>query len=278
LKSNPSGDALPPDFAAAVACATDRLGRLASRIVFLPRTGSTNDVASGLVMSGVDEGVVVVADSQTAGRGRRGHVWLSPPGSGLYVSVVLTPARATDPERATRLITLAAGVALAEGIEAVTACRVDLKWPNDLYIERRKLGGILAEGATSGTGISKSRVEAVVLGYGINVGSTRFPSDLAPRATSLEAELGRPVDRARVFAETLAALARRYDDLLACRFDAILDEWRARAPGGRGARVSWTTASGTQIGVTDGIDDDGALFVRVDGRTERIVAGELTWL
>jgi BirA family transcriptional regulator, biotin operon repressor / biotin---[acetyl-CoA-carboxylase] ligase len=176
------------------------------------------------------------------------------------------------------LTTLAAGVALAEGIEAVTAFRVDLKWPNDLYIERRKLGGILAEGVSAGTGARGSSVDAVVLGYGINVGATLFPPDLASRATSLEIELGRPVDRARVFAETLAALARRYDDLLACRFDAILDEWRARAPGGRGARVSWTTPSSTQVGVTDGIDDDGALLVRVGGRTERIVAGELTWL
>jgi len=261
-----------------MAYAKDRLGRLASRIVFLSIADSTNDVASRFVTSEVHEGVVVVADSQTAGRGRRGHLWLSPPGGGLYVSVVLTPARARDPARATKLITLAAGVALAEGIEAVTGFRADLKWPNDLYVERRKLGGILAEGVSAGTGARGSSVDAVVLGYGINVGVTVFPPDLAGRATSLEIELGRPVDRARVFAETLVALARRYDDLLACRFDAILDEWRARAPGGRGARVSWTTPLGTQIGVTDGIDDDGALLVRGGGWTERIVAGELTWL
>jgi BirA family transcriptional regulator, biotin operon repressor / biotin---[acetyl-CoA-carboxylase] ligase len=269
LKSNLSGDdALPRDLADALASATNRLGRLASRIVYLPTTGSTNDVASSLAASADHEGAIVIAGAQTAGRGRRGHAWLSPPGSGLYVSVVLTPARATDRDRATTLITLAAGVALAEGLETATALRVDLKWPNDLFVARRKLGGILSEGVA----------DAVVVGYGINVSEMAFPPDLAGRATSLETEAANPVDRARVLAETLVALARRYDDLLAGRFDAILDEWRARAPAARGARVSWTTSSGTQIGVTDGIDDRGALLVRMNARTERIVAGEVSWL
>jgi BirA family biotin operon repressor/biotin-[acetyl-CoA-carboxylase] ligase len=120
--------------------------------------------------------------------------------------------------------------------------------------------------------------DVVVLGYGINVGPAAYPPELSARVTSLESELGRPVDRTRVFAETLAALASRHDDLLAGRFDAILDAWRARAPAGQGARVSWTTQGGVQTGVTAGIDDQGALLVRVGERTERIVAGELNWL
>jgi BirA family transcriptional regulator, biotin operon repressor / biotin---[acetyl-CoA-carboxylase] ligase len=268
LKSNLSGDALPRDFEEALARAGDRFGRLASRIVFLARTPSTNDVASALAASGNHEGAIVIADAQTAGRGRRGHLWVSPPGSGLYVSVVLTPTRArAGGDKAMTLVTLAAGVALAQGIEAATGLRVDLKWPNDLYVARRKLGGLLAEGVS----------DAVVVGYGINVGASAFPPDLAGRATSIESELGRPVDRAHVLAETLASLAGQYDDLLDARFDAILDEWRGRAPGGCGARVSWTTPSGTQNGVTAGIDDRGALLVNVGGRLERIVAGELIW-
>jgi biotin-(acetyl-CoA carboxylase) ligase len=96
--------------------------------------------------------------------------------------------------------------------------------------------------------------------------------------TSLESELGRPVDRPRVFSETLAALAARYDDLLAGRFDAILDAWRARAPACQGARVSWTTPAGARTGITAGIDDYGALLVRTEAQIERIVAGELLWL
>jgi BirA family biotin operon repressor/biotin-[acetyl-CoA-carboxylase] ligase len=262
-------DALPGDFADAIDRARGQFGRLGSRIIFLASTPSTNDVASSLAAAGDAEGTVVIADAQTAGRGRRGHAWVSPPGSGLYVSVVVAPARASiDGQRATTLITLTAGVALAEAIEAAVGLRVDLKWPNDLYSAGWKLGGILAEGVA----------EAVVLGYGINVAAASLPQDLANRATSIEREAGHPIDRARVFAHSLAALGRRYDDLLSGRFDAILDEWRRRSPGGVGARVSWATPSGTQVGITAGIDDHGALLVDVDGRIERIVAGELTWL
>ena len=220
------------------------------------------------------EGAVVVADEQTAGRGRRGHSWYSPPGSGLYVSVVLTPARArVDPARATSLLTIGAGVALAEGIHAATGLDIALKWPNDLFIGRRKLGGILAE--ASGAGRS---IDAVTVGYGINVAAASFPPEIGDRATSLESELGREIDRAHVLAETLAALAARYDDLLDGRFDAILDGWRRRSPGATGARVRWTAPEGERSGVTAGIDRDGALLVRIDGRIERIVAGELTWI
>jgi BirA family biotin operon repressor/biotin-[acetyl-CoA-carboxylase] ligase len=217
---------------------------------------------------------VVIAGEQTAGRGRRGHAWFSPPGSGLYVSVVLAPARArVDPARATTLLTLAAGVALAEAIEAATALRVAIKWPNDLVVSRRKLAGILAEGVPSAGG-----VDAIILGYGINVAPAVYPPELGDRATSLESELGRTVDRAALCAETLLSLARRYADLLDGRFDAILDAWRTRAPGSRGARVVWQAASGPQAGLTAGIDERGALLVRVGDRIERIVAGEISWL
>jgi BirA family biotin operon repressor/biotin-[acetyl-CoA-carboxylase] ligase len=188
---------------------------------------------------------------------------------------VLAPATATtDPARATTLLTLAAGVALAEGIEQAAGLRVDLKWPNDLQVSRRKLGGILAE--SSGSGDRSDTV--VVLGYGINVRPGAFPTELRDRATSLESELGRTVDRHQVLTETLAALSRRYEDLLAGRFDAILDAWRRLAPGASGARVTWTTNAGVASGVTAGIDDLGALLVRSGDRVERIVSGEVTWL
>lgn len=273
----------PEDLAAAIDRARPRLGRLASTILFFETIGSTNDEAAvrsatrePLALSPQPyspEGLVVVADQQTAGRGRRGHTWFSPAGSGLYVSVVLTPATArTDPARATTLLTLAVGVALAEGIEQATGLRVDLKWPNDLQVSRRKLGGILAE--SSGAG---GRSDTVVVGYGINVQTKAFPPELRDRATSLESELGRATDRHHLLAETLVAIARRYEDLLSGRFDAILDAWRRLAPAAVGARVEWTTNAGTLTGVTAGIDDLGALLVRMDGRVERIVSGEVVW-
>ena len=166
-----------------------------------------------------------------------------------------------------------AGVALAEGIGEATGLEVSLKWPNDLFVARRKLGGILAE--SSGTAGS---IDAVTVGYGINVSATAFPRELSDRATSLESELGREVDRSHVLAETLAALAERYDDLLAGRFDAILDRWRAKAATSSGAFVSWTTADGVVSGQTVGIDLDGALLVRRGDAIERIVAGEVNWM
>ena len=261
MNSNPFDDALERS--------RGRFGRLATSVEFFPTIGSTNDRAASIGI----EGAVVIADQQTAGRGRRGHSWFSPAGSGLYVSVVLTPGRAaTDPRRATMLVTMMAGVALAEAIEASTGVRVMLKWPNDLFIGPRKVGGILAE--APGT----AAPAAVTVGYGINVTVTSLPADLAPRATSLEAECGRVVDRAHVLVETLAVLAGRYDDLLAGRFDAILERWRAYAPAANGARVRWTTLDGLAEGTTAGIDRDGALLVTIGSRTERIVSGELEWL
>ena len=283
MSSNLS-EPLPLDLAEAVAHAHDRLHGIGSTIHYFPTIGSTNDVALTLAAQGDRDLAVVIADEQTAGRGRRGRDWFSPPGSGLYVSIVLSPGRArVDPERATTLLTLAVGVALGEAVEAATALRVDIKWPNDLLVLRRKLAGILAEAvpstpASDGGGEPTRRVSHVVLGYGINVGPMAYPPELRDRATSLETELGRPIDRVAVCVETLASVGRRYADLLEGRFDAILDAWRARAPGSRGARVEWQSASGPQRGVTAGIDDRGALLVRAGDRIERLVAGEVTWL
>jgi len=267
LKSSRSD--LPVEFAEALDRARPRLGRLAGDVRYYESIASTNDIAAQLAAAGEREGIVVIADTQTAGRGRRGHTWFSPPASGLYVSVVLAPARARiTPDRAVALLTLSAGVALVEAIERATGLNADLKWPNDLYVGRRKLAGILAEAIEA---------QQVVLGYGINVGRMAYPPELSERATALEVELGRAIDRPALFAETLVAMARRYDDLLTGRFDAILDGWRARSPGCRGTRVSWTSAAGPRSGVTAGIDDHGALLVQAGETIERIVAGELTW-
>jgi BirA family transcriptional regulator, biotin operon repressor / biotin---[acetyl-CoA-carboxylase] ligase len=288
------GESLPRELADALERARPRLGSLGSSVIYFHSTGSTNDAAASLVAASDGsggagaarsegatraeriaraEGTIVIADAQTAGRGRRGHSWFSPPGAGLYVSVVLAPGRARQAaDRATALTTLAAGVALAEGIELATGLRADIKWPNDLLIGRRKLAGILAEGVTAG---AASAVHAVVLGYGINVGMTQPPRELADRVTSLEAELGRPIDRWMIAVETLVALSRRYGDLLDARFDAILDAWRARAPRSRGAHVTWD--DGRRRGLTAGIDDTGALLVREGERLERVVSGEVLW-
>ena len=262
---------LPPEFGHAFDAVGARLGPLGSTILFFTTIGSTNDVALRLAAGGDRLGAIVIAEQQTAGRGRRGRTWFSPPGSGLYVSIVLAPGRAAvDRTRASTLVTLAVGVALAEAIEASTGLRAAIKWPNDLYVGRRKLAGILAEAVAPDD-------DSVVVGYGINVCRSAYPPELADRATSIETELGRSVDRAALCAESVAAVSTRYANLLEGRFDAILDAWRERAPASRGARVAWHSPAGPQHGITAGIDDRGALLVKVGERVERIVGGEVVW-
>ncbi len=226
---------------------------------------STMDVASELAASGARHGVVVGADEQTAGRGRRGREWQSPAGAGLYFSMVARPALASA---TLPLLTLAAGVGVREGIRAATGLAADLKWPNDLMIGRRKLAGILAEGLSLGT-----REQAVIIGVGVNLQPAAYPPDVAARATSLEGELGRAIDRGTVLSEVLAGLWDGMAALERSRGD-ILQAWRAASPTAFGTRVEWDMT----YGITAGIDDDCALRVKTTEGVERIISGDLHWL
>ena len=257
---------LPREFAEPLARVAPRLGSFANRVLWYDTIPSTNTVAASLAESGADEGCLVMADAQSAGRGRLGRSWSSPPAAGIYASIVLRP-----PGDAARLITLAAGLALAQGVEAATGLRTDLKWPNDLYVRGRKLAGILAEAGTSAAG------GHVVLGFGINVLPAAYPADVAARATSIESELGRPVDRGNLFAECLAALAERYRDLVDRRVAHILAAWRARAASTLGRGVEWEMDGTSHYGVAQDIDDSGALLVRTDRGVVRVLAGEMRW-
>jgi BirA family transcriptional regulator, biotin operon repressor / biotin---[acetyl-CoA-carboxylase] ligase len=259
-----------------------RLGVFGRRLHWLSTASSTNDVAARLAELGAEEGTTVVAETQTAGRGRMGRSWFSPPGAGLYVSIVLRPppvaqrpvTQGFSPVRdPSALLTLAAGVALAEGIQAGTGLLAEIKWPNDLLVGKRKLAGILAEAAAQG-----GALQFIVLGLGLNLRPAAYPPELAERATSVEAELNRPADRAVILAEILAACAARYADLLQGRFDAILSAWRERAPSLRGSLVEWDSPRGLRRGRAEDIDGSGALIVRADGRTERLIAGEVRWI
>jgi len=229
---------------------------------WLASTPSTMDVAAKLATDGARAGVVVVADEQTAGRGRRGNNWSSPPGAGLYLSFIARPKVDVLP-----LLTLAAGVAVRDGIVASTGLWPNLKWPNDLLVGRRKLAGILAEGLAIG-----SADQAVVIGVGINLQPASYPPDVSARATSLEGELGRAVDRGLVLVEVLAAIREQLAQLEQNPGD-ILQAWRASAPSAVGTRVEWDG----RTGVTAGVDDSGALLVKTADRVERIISGELTW-
>lgn len=174
--------------------------------------------------------------------------------------------------RSAPLLTIAAGVALAEGVQRATGLRVALKWPNDLYIGPRKLGGILAE-----AGMSVSGHHHVVLGFGINLLPAAYPPDVAARATSLELELGRPVDRGLLLASCLAALESRYRELTARGPAEILAAWRGFAAGSLGRRVRAGGPQGAVTGIAEDIDASGALLVRNGATVIRVIAGEVIW-
>jgi BirA family biotin operon repressor/biotin-[acetyl-CoA-carboxylase] ligase len=270
--SSQTDTALPHDIDSAIAGIGPRIGLFASGIRWYSHITSTNDLAVTLAGSGVAEGAVIGADAQSAGRGRLGRTWVSPSGAGIYASVVLRP----EPY-ALRLLTMAAGVALVHGIQAATGLQLELKWPNDVVAlsapSAQKVAGILAEGGTDDDGGAW-----VVVGFGINVRNAGLPREVASRATSLERELGRPVDRGLVFAECLAALSQRYEALQRGNGSAIVAEWRACAARTFGRAVEWSDEGKPRRGVIADVDDDGALIVRTESGAMRIISGEVRWL
>jgi BirA family transcriptional regulator, biotin operon repressor / biotin---[acetyl-CoA-carboxylase] ligase len=236
------------------------------RLTWMSEVTSTNDVALALADQGAHEGTLVGADMQTAGRGRQGRQWVSPAGAGLYVSIILRPE-----DHVAGLLTIAAGVATADGIREATGLRVSLKWPNDVYVGRRKLAGILAEAGTSGSGVS------VVLGVGINLMPAAYPPDISGRATSLEFELARPVDRGLVLAAVLAALAERYRQLSSGARERVISDWRSYGSDMLGRAVECTVGGRTVAGVAEDINEQGALLVRTTNQLLSIMSGPVTW-
>jgi len=239
-------------------------------LVVLPHTGSTNDVAKGLAARSAPEGTTVIADEQSAGRGRMGRRWLAPPGTCILCSILFRPD--LPPTRAQRLTMLCA-LATADAVEETTGLRVWLKWPNDLIIESRnwrKLGGILTE-----TGVAGERLDFVVVGIGVNVNvpPETLPT-LAPNATSILAEVGRSVNRVTLLAALLSGVEHRYAALRAS--ESPHQEWAARLAI-LGQPVKATTCEGVLTGMAESVDEDGALLLRTpDGVLHRLVAGDVT--
>lgn len=277
----PTPSALPAALAAALAGRQARLAGFAGTVRYYESVGSTNDVADRLAAAGAPHGTVVVAASQERGRGRMGREWFSPPGAGLYVSVVLRPSSlGFDDVAASGLqgvtlaasVTLTAGVALAEAVREVSGLPVEIKWPNDLVIGGRKLCGILAEATAGPDGL-----DHVVLGFGINVRHARLPGELARRATSLEDESGRPVDEHALLAEALTRLGEGLRELAGRGFDGMLGRWRRLSPSSVGAPVDVLVGDAWHRARTAGIDRDGALLVDRAGTVHRVIAGEVRW-
>jgi BirA family transcriptional regulator, biotin operon repressor / biotin---[acetyl-CoA-carboxylase] ligase len=229
-------------------------------IVRVGRVDSTQSVAFALAADGAPDRTVVLADSQAAGRGRRGRAWLDEPGGSLLVSVLLRPAL---PPAQLPMLSLAAGLAVADALDEATGVAARLKWPNDVLVDGRKIAGILLESRLGTTPL-------VVLGIGVNLAQRTFPPILQERATSVVRETGRIVEREAVLAALLRALDRHRDALEHGKLAQVLDGWRARS-----ATLGRTVSVDGVQGIAVDVDDDGALLVDDGTRRRRVVAGEI---
>ncbi len=237
-------------------------------IVYEPCVASTNSVAFKRAIDGAPHGEVVIADEQTAGRGRRGRSWVSPPGCNVYLSVVLRPE--IDPARAPEL-TLLTAVAVAETLREA-GVRASIKWPNDLLVDGKKVGGILTE-----LSADVDRTAFVIVGIGINVNSSvdAFPVDVAQFATSLQmARGGEQVPRALLTAALLTKLETWFDTWTDEGFEPVRVAWKSLSAT-LGHEVLVRNDAREVRGLAIDIDATGALLLECGGAVERIVSGDI---
>jgi len=240
--------------------------RLGQPVFFYRRIGSTNDEAKRLAESGAPEGSLVIAEEQTAGRGRSGRKWLTPPGTALALSLILRPGSPRLPAEQAARLNMLAGLAVCEAIEAVTSLRAALKWPNDVLVAKKKAVGILVESVFAG-----QRLDYVILGIGVNVSFNPPPEQVQFPATCLAAEVGREVDRLSLLKILLTRLEARYRSASPMTLYA---DWRARLTM-MGEPVIIQTAAGDQPGRMEDVTPDGALILKLDsGETLRVLVGD----
>jgi BirA family biotin operon repressor/biotin-[acetyl-CoA-carboxylase] ligase len=230
---------------------------------------STNDVAKARAREGAPVGTVIVADAQTEGRGTKGRRWYSPPGLGLYVSVLLRPPETT----ALTLLPLAAGLAARDAVSQGIALETRLRWPNDIVRDGKKLGGVLAESGFFGL-VAKYAV--IGLGLNLNHAEDDFPEELRSRSTSLFLESGRTVEAGPLLDAFLKALAARAAPWLGGGTSEIVADFLAFSESRPGDGISLSTAAGTVTGRFAGLDPSGALLLSTSSGDRRFVSAEIT--
>ncbi len=241
----------------------------AKRIYHFFKIDSTNSVALRLGQDDEPHGALVLAEEQTAGRGRVGRSWHSEKSSGIYMTVLLRPP--ISPVQAS-LLTLLAGLAARDAIVEQAGITPDLRWPNDLLLNGKKLGGILTE-----MHAEPDRIKFVIVGIGLNVNHARLPEELAGMATSLRIETGRTHSRLELLVKLLRCLDSYYNRFLAEGAAPILARFSEVSSYAQGKRVRITTAAESYVGTTAGLESSGLLRIkREDGRTETVIAGDVT--
>jgi BirA family transcriptional regulator, biotin operon repressor / biotin---[acetyl-CoA-carboxylase] ligase len=239
------------------------------RIFHFFKTDSTNRVALELGHGGEPEGAVVLAEEQTAGRGRAGRAWNSQRAAGIYVTLLLRPKLA--PVQAP-LLTMMAGLSAHSAVQAMTGLDVDLKWPNDLLIRGKKVGGILTE-----MHAEPSLVRFVIVGIGLNVNQEKFPGELASTATSVRAETGKTQSRMELLVRLLREFESDYNRFLLEGVGSVVARFESVSSYAKGKRVRVTNGSESYLGTTAGLGPEGLLQVeREDGRVTAVISGDVT--
>jgi BirA family biotin operon repressor/biotin-[acetyl-CoA-carboxylase] ligase len=233
--------------------------------VWLRTTASTMKDAAALAARGEPHGTVVIAEEQTAGIGRNSHTWHSESGAGLYLSIIL---RLPLPADAMPVLTMALGLAVQRAVNDVACIACDLRWPNDLLLNEKKLAGIMVQAADA-----PATKGALIAGIGVNVNQTDFPEDIRSIATSLRIETAREHSRDELL-ERIVTESLNYGDLLADRGKGpILEQFADRSSYARGKSVTVEAGDRIIVGVTAGLDDNGFLLVQTPQGIETVVAG-----
>ena len=243
---------------------TRRFGR---KIYTFDTIDSTNNCARVLAGCWAEEGTVIIAEEQTAGRGRLGRAWLANPNENLTFSIILRPPLRPDQ---LNILPLYVAVAVAQAVERVTTLMLECKWPNDLLLNGKKAGGILIEGS-----VKQNAVEHAVVGIGLNVNQERFVGELARTATSLRLEKREPIDRQKLFREILKAMEQQYSSASTSGFQSILPLWLSRTTMinkpisvlDHGKRIS---------GIVKGLSPEGGLILQSDGIERVLFAGDVS--
>lgn len=246
-------------------------GVFGQRVVSYEITDSTNTRAKQLAEEGAVHGTLVVANMQTAGKGRRGRSWQQEEGSVIAMSLLLRPT--FSPDKAS-MLTLLAAHSVAGAIEAVTGLPAAIKWPNDIVINRKKTVGILTE---MSLGVEQAAIDYIVIGIGINVNNTAFPEDIRDMATSLYLEKGERVSRSVLIAESMRRLEADYEAFLETEdLSAILQDYNAHLIS-MNKEVRVLDPKGEYTGISRGMDAQGELLVeRADGELIKVYAGEVS--
>ena len=238
------------------------------RIHHFFKVDSTNRVALELAHAGEPEGAVVLAEEQTAGRGRAGRAWHSERAVGIYVTLVLRPKLA--PVQAP-LLTMMAGLSAYTAIQTHSGLVVDLKWPNDLLIRGKKVGGILTE-----MHAEPGLVRFVIVGIGLNVNQEKFPGELGSVATSLRIESGRPQSRLELLVRLLREFENDYNRFLTEGSAAVIERFTKVSSYAQGKRVRVSNGKEAFTGVTAGLGPEGLLLVQRDsGQVTTVIAGDV---